>query len=114
MELMLKELRKKNRITQEQLAEMVGATKRKIGAWERGENDIPMDYAVSIADALECSVDELAGRLSRVYSTQLNWAERQLVSMYRSMDAEGRNATMEYAAYQAERHPSDKGTAAEV
>jgi len=114
MELKLKELRRSRRITQEQLAEMVGATKRKIGAWERGENDIPMDYAVAIADVLECSVDEIAGRKSGVLAMQLNWAERQLVRMYRSMDAEGRNATMEYAAYQAERHPSDKGMAAEV
>ena len=36
----LKELRKKRKLTQQQLAEYIGVTKRTIVAWEREERDI--------------------------------------------------------------------------
>ena len=62
MLLTLRDIRKKKGFTQQELAAAVGATKRQIGAWERGENDLPMDYAVSIANVLQCTVDEIAGR----------------------------------------------------
>ena len=49
METNLRKLRKANGYTQEQLASAIGATKRQVGAWERSENDLPMDYADQIA-----------------------------------------------------------------
>lgn len=86
MELNLKELRKKKGMTQLELAAAVGATQRKIGAWERGENDIPMDFAVSIADVLDCSVDDIAGRSHTATVLSLDWNERTLIRLYRNMD----------------------------
>lgn len=63
MDLQLRKLRKYKHLTQEQLASRVkGATFRKISAWERGETPIPLADAALIADVLECSLDELAGR----------------------------------------------------
>ena len=112
MELNLKKLRKDKGFTQEKLAIAVGATKRQIGAWERGENDIPMDYAVSIADTLGCSVDEIAGRDKTMPVPMLTYEERQIIRMYRSMNAQGRERLIEQAAFLAERHPLNQ--AAEV
>lgn len=66
MELNLREIRKKKGLTQNELALAVGATKRQIGAWERGENDLPMDFALSIADTLGCTVDDIARRIELV------------------------------------------------
>ena len=105
MKLMLKALRKKKGMTQQDLAVAVGATKRQIGAWERMENDIPMDYAVSIADVLGCSVDEIAGRDSTVPVLTLNYDERLIIRLFRNMDAQGRERILEQAAFLAERHP---------
>ena len=39
MELNLREIRKKKGMTQNELALAVGASKRQIGAWERGESN---------------------------------------------------------------------------
>lgn len=97
MELNLKELRKRKGMTQEELAAAVGATKRKIGAWERGENDIPMDYAVSIADVLNCTVDEIAGRKTSVPVLSLDYTERLLIRLYRNLDNEARQLLVEQA-----------------
>ena len=76
-------------MTQEELAFAVGATKRQIGAWERGENDIPMDYAVSIADILDCSVDDIAGRVRRP-----SHEEEELLRLFRNSSRRTKDAIM--------------------
>lgn len=62
MELKLKELREQKQITQNQIAKKIGITIRRYGAWERGERNFNFIDAIKIADALGCSLDELAGR----------------------------------------------------
>mgnify|MGYP002646324819 CR=1 FL=1 len=59
--LRMKELRKLKKLTQSQLASMIGETDRVVGAWERGETALPLDSAYKIALALECSVNDLCG-----------------------------------------------------
>ena len=82
----MKEIRKSRNLTQQALATSVGATVRQIGAWERGENDLPMDFAVSIANVLRCSIDDIAGRSGfEDISTTLSSDEERLVGYYRSM-----------------------------
>ncbi len=88
MKLMLSEIRKRVGMTQEELGAAVGATRRQIGAWERGENDMPMDFAMQIANVLGCTIDELAGRKQRGTVLELSLDERDLVGCYRRMAAE--------------------------
>ena len=59
--LRMKELRKNRKLTQNQLAMMIGETDRVVGAWERGETALPLDSAYKIAIALGCSVNDLCG-----------------------------------------------------
>lgn len=98
MENRLRELRKKKGMTQDQLAQAVGATKRQIGAWERGENELPMDYADAIAELFDCSIDNLAGRIHyavvRLDDPPLNDDERELVDLFRSLPQKGRHAVL--------------------
>lgn len=96
MDLKLKDIRKRMNMTQQELAAAVGATKRQIGAWERGENDLPMDYAATIADVLNCSIDEIAGRDSTSVLS-LIWEERKLIRLYRNMDDETKHLLFEQA-----------------
>ena len=98
----LRSLRKAKHLTQEQLASSVGASKRQIGAWERGENELPMDYADSIANVLDCTIDELAGRVEYAViklrdDDSITADERELVSLYRKMETAQRLAFMEIA-----------------
>ena len=92
MKLNLREIRKNKKMTQDALAEAVGATPRQIGAWERGENDIPMDFALSIAEVLQCSIDDIAGRDSRHLNASLSIEERDLIDDYRRATKEGKRA----------------------
>ena len=89
----LKQLRKAKRLTQEQLADAIGATKRQVGAWERGENELPMDYADTIATLFDCSLDELAGRIDYAFvklpaDESMTEDERVLLSRFRRMNDE--------------------------
>lgn len=91
----MKRLRKERGFTQEQLAAMVNATKRQIGAWERGENELPMDYGVVIADVLNCTLDELSGRQCPAATiSNVTDDERELLELYRSLSARGQNAVL--------------------
>ena len=102
MKLSMRTLRKSHGFTQEELAKAVGATKRQVGAWERGENDLPMDFAVAIADALECTIDDIAGRETRYYFVDtsqrpqdaLTDEERDLLDTFRALDDRGRREAL--------------------
>ena len=94
MELNLREIRKKKGLTQNQLALAVGATKRQIGAWERGENDLPMDFALSIADVLGCTVDDIARRTEYGFVTMYSEDEIKLIEMYRMLDFNAKRAIL--------------------
>lgn len=54
--------RRRNLITQEELAEMVSVSGQTISAYERNIQTPSLDIAVGIADALGVSLDWLAGR----------------------------------------------------
>lgn len=115
MRLYLKDLRKAKRLTQGQLADAVGATKRQIGAWERGENDLPLDYACAIADVLECTLDEIAGTEKQSNDVFLLNDERRLLAMYRSMSPDYRAMLMKTAvAYCNESEKDRAGSIADV
>jgi transcriptional regulator with XRE-family HTH domain len=59
----IKELRKKHKISQEELARKAGVTYSTLIKIESGANDNPTIKTMKkIADALEVSLDELAGR----------------------------------------------------
>lgn len=58
----IKEMRKARKMTQDDLAEAIGATKRMVSSWERDEAEISLEHACAIADVFNCTLDELAGR----------------------------------------------------
>jgi transcriptional regulator with XRE-family HTH domain len=58
----LKELRTARGMTQEALARAAGVGNDAVRNWERGRRTPMLDMAVKLADALECTLDELAGR----------------------------------------------------
>lgn len=57
----IKELRQKEKLTQEELASIIGVTKRTIIAWEKGERQIKQDKAKALADYFEVQVTYLLG-----------------------------------------------------
>lgn len=55
-------------MTQSDLAQEIGSTRRVVSAYERGETPVPLDVACMMADAFGCTLDELAGRTEYVGS----------------------------------------------
>ena len=55
----IKELRKKKKIPQEKLAEMIGITPNYLSALERGAYNIKLDTLVQIIDCLDITADDL-------------------------------------------------------
>lgn len=56
------EIRKKRRIKQKDLAALLELKVDTLGSWERGKREFNFEDACRIADILDCTLDELAGR----------------------------------------------------
>ena len=57
----IKELRKQKKVTQEEVAEAIGVTRRGFQKWENGESQIKPDKAQQLADYFGVSVGYLLG-----------------------------------------------------
>ena len=56
--------------------------------YEQGKSNIPIDLACRFADALGCTLDELAGREPR--PTDLTPDELRMIGIYRTADERGK------------------------
>lgn len=59
---LIAELRKQKQLTQQDVADAINATKRTYAAWERGENDLPLDMLVRLANFYGVTTDYILGR----------------------------------------------------
>lgn len=57
------ELRNERRLSQQEVADAISVPKRTYAAWERGENDLPIDGLIKLADFFQVSTDRLLGRV---------------------------------------------------
>ncbi len=62
MEIFLKRIREERNVTQEELAEHLGVRQVHVSQMERGIRPLSFAFACEIADYLNVSLDELAGR----------------------------------------------------
>ncbi|MBQ7874797.1 MAG: helix-turn-helix transcriptional regulator [Oscillospiraceae bacterium] len=58
----LSELRRKNEISQEKLAELVGVSRQAVTKWESGKSNPDTENLIRLAEIFEVSVDELYGK----------------------------------------------------
>jgi putative transcriptional regulator len=58
----IRELRLACGLTQEQLAHRMGLTEKTLRNWERGTHAPRLEAVVTLADALDVTLDELVGR----------------------------------------------------
>ena len=58
----ISELRKKNNLTQEELAEKLNVTRQTISKWELGETSPSLDDAATLASIFQVSLDTLVGK----------------------------------------------------
>lgn len=80
----LKLLRSARNITQSRLAELLEVDPRVYNRWERGSSAPQFDTVVKIADLLQLSLDELAGR--KEPSGELKIHNYELYNLYQQVD----------------------------
>lgn len=97
MEIQLKEMRKKRGLRQKEIAEQLGVDWRTYGSWERGERMINLEQAYNCAVALNCSIDEIAGRPLRITSEFSDPREVELRRFYHSCDRERQDRLLDTA-----------------
>jgi len=98
MALQLKQLRIRRGLKQSEVAKMVGMPTRRYGSYEREERAITLTDAARIADVLECTLDELAGRdFPPSAANNLTAEERELVDLYRDTDERGQRSILSAA-----------------
>ncbi len=55
----LKELRKQNNMTQEQLGERIGVTNKTVSRWETGKYMPPIEHLKLLSDLYQISINEI-------------------------------------------------------
>lgn len=93
--------------SQAELCRRSGVTKSSLSRYLAGD-DIPASKLAAIADALNMSVDELMG-IDRARSFTAD--ETELLRLFRSMSAHGREQMMVFARGCAESYPLNKADA---
>lgn len=84
----LRSIRKRRNMTVKRLAALLGVAPSSVYAWECGQNDMPLAMACAVADALRCSLDELAGRETPGMTDDA----RAVLDLYANADGTGRAA----------------------
>lgn len=58
----IKELRQENKLTQAQLAKIIGVSQKAIDYWERNINEPKASYIIDLCNCFNISADYLLGR----------------------------------------------------
>ena len=80
----LKLLRSSRNMTQTRLAELLEVDPRVYNRWERGTATPQLDTVVKIADILQISLDELAGRTEDISEPKIH--NNELMNLYHQVD----------------------------
>lgn len=81
----LRMLREARQITQTRLSALLEVDPRVYNRWERGTSSPQLDTVVRIADLLQVSLDELAGRSAAVSEPKIHNLE--LLNLYQQVDS---------------------------
>lgn len=80
---LLKELRKENKLTQEQLAQKLGVSKSTIGMVESGKQEGGRNLTFKVAEFFDVSIDFLEGKVT--YRKDVSENKRKMVSEFLEM-----------------------------
>ncbi len=81
--------RKKNNLTQKELADKLGVKHNSISSWENGTNSIDIETLFKLCEIFDISVNDMYG----IYTADqyLNLPEQDLIHKYRFIDEKGKH-----------------------
>ena len=87
----IKGMRVRSGLTQQEVADAMGISRTRFGNWENEYREINFKEACMLADVLECTLDELAGRETQQQDQyELSDDEQDIVAAYRNTNSQGR------------------------
>lgn len=93
----IKQMRQRAGMTQIEAARAIGVSRSRYSNWELEIREINLSDAIRVADAFNCTLDELAGRRQ----PEVGNDETELLRLYRNTDSRGRAAIMRTAIGEA-------------
>ncbi len=87
----LRDLKEDKDLKQSNIAKIIKVSENQYGRYERGENDIPLEKALILADFYNVSLDYIAGRTNDkkgFNKSDLPNSEIELLKKYRSLSKE--------------------------
>lgn len=91
MKLRMKQIRDARGLSQQEVADRVGMPVRRYGSYEREERNINLKEAALIADVLDCTLDELAGRDFHALAPYADSRQAELNRVWAHLDTERQN-----------------------
>ena len=95
----IKQMRERAKMTQPEVAKILGVRVGRYGDWERETREINLREAIKLADIFHCTLDELAG----IDEPTINEDESVIIAAYRATDEGNRERLLEIARMDLER-----------
>ncbi len=101
----LKNLRKKKKLSQTEMAKILNVHQTAVSQWEKGRTTPDMQTLIKIADYFNVSIDYLLGQEKNTIDTEetLTLEEKQLIEKYRLLDDYGQKAVNHMLDIECER-----------
>ncbi|MCL1820081.1 MAG: helix-turn-helix domain-containing protein [Oscillospiraceae bacterium] len=106
LQLRLLELRKRQGITQAEIAELLNITPQAYSLYENSKNNINNETLCFLADYYNVTTDYLLGRQEALPSF-LSEEERGLVERYRALDTRGKQSVQNNMSFELLQNKSD-------
>ena len=94
----LRDLKEDMDLKQSNLADIIGVSENQYGRYERGENDIPLEKALILANYYNVSIDYIAGRTNDkkgFNKSDLPSSEVEILKKIRSLSIERKSRLLE-------------------
>ena len=94
----LKDLKEDADLKQSDIAKIINMSDKQYARYERGETDVPLQVAISLANFYKVSLDYIAGRTNDkrgLTRSELSEKETELIKKYRSLSENGKGKILE-------------------
>jgi len=93
----LYEIRKKHKVTQEELSKIIGTTVRAYSNWEAERNEPSCTALIKIADYYGCSTDYLLGRVPT--TKEMTPLQENIITVLNNLSKEKQNSVLDFAKF---------------
>lgn len=88
--------RKKNNLTQRQLAEKLNVKNSSVSNWEQGLNSIDIDTLHLVCEVFDITLNQICGFSSISETINYSSVEVSIINTYRSLNTDGQNKARDY------------------